>query len=119
MSEKYTPLHDRIVVRREQEVKTVGGIFIPESAREKSQTGFVLAIGKGRYNKEGNLVPLEVKVGDRVMFGKYAGTETPRFNVEIGGEELLIMKEDEIFLILPAETANTEKKPEKVGAARR
>jgi chaperonin GroES len=119
MAQKYTPLHDRIVVRREQEMKTVGGILIPDSAREKSQTGYVVAVGKGRINKDGQLIPLEVKVGDKIMFGKYAGSETPRFNVEIGGEELLIMKEDEIYLILSGEPAATEKKPEKAVAARR
>jgi chaperonin GroES len=95
MAQKLTPLHDRVVVRRIQEAETVrGGIIIPDTAKEKPQEGIVIAVGTGRYEK-GQTVPLAVKEGDRVLFGKYSGSE-----IKIDGEELLIMKEDEILGIL-------------------
>jgi chaperonin GroES len=91
-----TPLHDRILVRRIEEGETIrGGIIIPDSAKEKPQEGEVLAVGKGKSNDEGKVFPLDVKTGDRILFGKYSGTE-----VKIDGEELLIMREEEVLGIL-------------------
>ncbi|MGH7991549.1 MAG: co-chaperone GroES [Limisphaerales bacterium] len=91
-----TPLHDRVVVRRIEEGETVrGGIIIPDSAKEKPQEGEVLAVGKGKSNDEGKVFPLDVKAGDRVLFGKYSGTE-----IKIDGEDFLIMREEEILGIL-------------------
>src|ERR1700740_3832672 len=93
MATKLTPLHDRILVRRIEEQESVrGGIIIPDSAKEKPQEGEVIAVGKGKINEDGKVFPLDVKAGDRVLFGKYAGTE-----VRIDGEEFLIMKEDEVL----------------------
>ncbi len=93
---KFKPLHDRIVVRRlEQEQKTAGGIIIPDSAQEKPIEGEVLAIGDGARDENGKLQPLSVKAGDRIIFGKWSGTE-----VKIDGKELLIMKESDVFGIV-------------------
>jgi chaperonin GroES len=93
---KLTPLHDRVVIRRIEEGETVrGGIIIPDSAKEKPQEGEVLSVGKGKSNDEGKVFPLDVKVGDRVLFGKYSGTE-----IKIDGEDFLIMREEEILGIL-------------------
>ena len=90
------PLHDRIIVKRmEQESKTPGGIIIPETAKEKSLKGEVIAVGKGRVNDEGKVLPLEVKKGDKVLFGKYAGTE-----FQMDGSEYLMMREEDIYGIL-------------------
>ena len=90
------PLHDRIVVRRVEEKETLkGGIIIPDSAKEKPQEGEVVAVGKGKRNDDGKLVALDVKVGDHILFGKYSGND-----IKIDGEELLIMREDEILGIL-------------------
>ncbi|WP_114375563.1 co-chaperone GroES [Elioraea thermophila] len=101
---KFRPLHDRVVVKRvSAEEKTAGGIIIPDTAKEKPQEGEVVAVGPGARNEKGELVPLEVKVGDRVLFGKWSGTE-----VKIDGEELLIMKESDIMGIL--EDAKAAKK---------
>src|SRR2546429_9556620 len=92
MSQKLTPLHDRILVRRVEEGETVrGGIIIPDSAKEKPQEGEVIAVGKGKSNDEGKVFPLDVKDGDRILFGKYSGTE-----IKIDGEEFLIMREEEV-----------------------
>lgn len=92
----FRPLHDRVVVRRvESEEKTAGGIIIPDSAKEKPQEGEVIAVGPGARDESGKLVALDVKVGDRVLFGKWSGTE-----VKLGGEDLLIMKEADIMGIL-------------------
>jgi chaperonin GroES len=89
----FRPLHDRIVLRRlEGEEKTKGGIIIPDTAKEKPQEGEVVAVGPGARDEAGNLVPLDVKAGDRVLFGKWSGTE-----VKIDGQELLIMKESDIL----------------------
>ena len=89
----FTPLHDRILVRRLEEGETIrGGIIIPDSAKEKPQEGEVIAVGKGKSNDEGKVFPLAVKAGDRILFGKYAGTE-----IKIDGEELLIMREEEVL----------------------
>jgi chaperonin GroES len=90
---KIRPLHDRVIVRRlEEEEKTAGGIIIPDTAKEKPQQGKVVSVGKGRILENGDLVPLIVKEGDRVLFSKYAGTD-----VKVNGEELLIMREDDIL----------------------
>ncbi len=94
---KIRPLYDRVVVKRleEEEEKTSGGIYIPDTAKEKPQKGEVIAVGQGKRLDDGKLVPLDVKVGDKVLFGKYAGNE-----VKIDGEECLIMREDEILGVL-------------------
>jgi chaperonin GroES len=89
----FRPLHDRVVVRRiEAEEKTKGGIIIPDTAKEKPQEGEVVAVGPGARDENGKLVPLDVKAGDRVLFGKWSGTE-----VRVDGEDLLIMKESDIM----------------------
>jgi len=98
---KFRPLHDRVVVRRiEAEEKTAGGIIIPDTAKEKPQEGEVIAVGPGARNEQGQLVALDVKAGDRILFGKWSGTE-----VKIDGEELLIMKESDIMGIVEATAA--------------
>lgn len=90
---KFRPLHDRVVVKRlEEDQKTAGGIIIPDSAQEKPQTGEVLAVGNGTRSENGDVTPLDVKVGDTVLFGKWSGTE-----VKIDGDDLLIMKESDIM----------------------
>ncbi|AZO30762.1 MAG: co-chaperone GroES [Mesorhizobium sp.] len=93
---KFRPLHDRVVVRRvESESKTAGGIIIPDTAKEKPQEGEIIAVGSGARDESGKLVPLDVKAGDRVLFGKWSGTE-----VKLNGEDLLIMKESDIMGII-------------------
>ena len=93
---KFRPLHDRVVVRRiEAEEKTAGGIIIPDTAKEKPMEGEVIAVGPGARDEQGKLVPLDVKAGDRILFGKWSGTE-----VKLDGEELLIMKESDIMGIV-------------------
>ena len=90
---KFRPLHDRVVVKRvAEEEKTKGGIIIPDTAKEKPQEGEVVSVGAGARDESGKLVPLDVKAGDRVLFGKWSGTE-----VKIDGEDLLIMKESDIL----------------------
>jgi chaperonin GroES len=90
---KFRPLHDRVVVRRiEAEEKTAGGIIIPDTAKEKPMEGEVIAVGPGARDETGKLVPLDLKEGDRILFGKWSGTE-----VKIDGEELLIMKESDVM----------------------
>ncbi len=90
------PLQDRIIVKRlEEESKTAGGIFIPETAKEKPQRGEVIAVGNGKKTEDGKILPIDVKAGDKVLFVKYAGTE-----IKIDGEELLIMREDDILGII-------------------
>ena len=102
---KFTPLQDRVVVRRiEEEEKTAGGIIIPDSAKEKPAEGEVVSVGPGARDESGNLVPMDVKAGDRVLFGKWSGTE-----VTINSEELLIMKESDIMGIIE-QTASKKKK---------
>src|ERR1700677_5211402 len=92
----FTPLHDRILVRRIEEGESIrGGIIIPDSAKEKAQQGEVISVGKGKSNDEGKVFPLDVKAGDSILFGKYSGTE-----IKIDGEELLIMREEEVLGIL-------------------
>ena len=93
---KFRPLHDRVVVRRlEEDTKTAGGIIIPDTAKEKPMQGEVIAVGPGARNEKGEVVPPDVKAGDRVLFGKWSGTE-----VKIDGEELLIMKENDILGVI-------------------
>jgi chaperonin GroES len=93
---KFRPLHDRVVVKRlAEEEKSRGGIIIPDTAKEKPMEGEVVAVGPGARNEKGELVPMDVKAGDRVLFGKWSGTE-----VKIDGDELLIMKESDIMGIL-------------------
>ena len=104
---KLTPLHDRIVVKRIEESETTrGGIIIPDTAKDKPQEGEVIAVGKGKISEEGKVRPLDVKEGDRILFGKYSGTE-----IKIDGEEYVIMREEEVLGILEA-----AKKHEKAGA---
>jgi chaperonin GroES len=93
---KFRPLHDRVVVRRvEEDTKTAGGIIIPDSAQEKPQQGEIIAVGPGARDESGKIVPLDVKKGDKVLFGKWSGTE-----VKLDGKELLIMKESDIMGVL-------------------
>ena len=93
------PLHDRVVVRRkEEEQKTAGGILLPGSAAEKPNQGEVIAVGTGRITNDGKTIPVDVKVGDTVVFGKYSGSNT----IKVNGEELLILNENEIFGVIQA-----------------
>ena len=104
---KLTPLHDRILVKRIEEAETTrGGIIIPDSAKDKPQEGEVIAAGKGKINDEGKVRPLDVKEGDRILFGKYSGTE-----IKIDAEDFIIMREEEVLGILTG-----AKKTEKAGA---
>ncbi len=90
------PLQDRIIVKRlEEENVTAGGIFIPDTAKEKPQRGEIVAVGKGKVTEDGKVLPVDVKVGDKVLFGKYAGTE-----IKIGGQDYLIMREDDILGVI-------------------
>jgi chaperonin GroES len=102
---KFRPLHDRVVIRRlNAEEKTVGGIIIPDTAQEKPMEGEVVAVGPGARNEQGQIVALEVKAGDRILFGKWSGTE-----VKLDGEELLIMKESDIMGIVEGSPAIKKK----------
>src|ERR1700752_2180727 len=104
MATKFTPLHDRILVRRLEEVGTTrGGIIIPDSAKDKPQEGEVISVGRGKTNDKGETFPLDVKEGDRVLFGKYAGTE-----IKIDGEDFLIMREEEVLGILQGAAKHKE-----------
>ena len=99
---KFRPLHDRVVVRRvDAEEKTKGGIIIPDTAKEKPQEGEVVAAGPGARDESGKLVPLDLKAGDRILFGKWSGTE-----VKIDGEELLIMKESDVMGVIEGHAAS-------------
>jgi chaperonin GroES len=96
MATKFTPLHDRILVRRVEEADTTrGGIIIPDSAKDKPQEGEVISAGKGKISEEGKVRPLDVKEGDRILFGKYSGTE-----IKIDGEDFIIMREEEVLGVL-------------------
>jgi chaperonin GroES len=110
---KFSPLHDRILVRRVEEASTTrGGIIIPDSAKDKPQEGIVVSTGKGRTNDEGKTFPLAVHEDDRILFGKYSGTE-----IKIDGEDFIIMKEDEVLGILTgAASSSGSSKKETVGA---
>ncbi|MBZ9699918.1 MULTISPECIES: co-chaperone GroES [unclassified Mesorhizobium] len=100
----FRPLHDRILVRRiEAEEKTAGGIIIPDTAKEKPQEGEVIAAGPGARNEAGQLQPLDVKVGDRILFGKWSGTE-----IKLGGQDLIIMKESDVMGVIE-QTATVKK----------
>src|SRR5213080_2864496 len=111
---KLTPLHDRILVRRIDEGESIrGGIIIPDTAKEKPQEGEVIAVGKGKKNEDGKVFPLDVQDGDRILFGKYAGTE-----IKIDGEELLIMREEEVLGVLSG-AAKPAERHEKAHAGRR
>ena len=93
MATKFTPLHDRILVRRVEEADTTrGGIIIPDSAKDKPQEGEVISVGKGKISEEGKVRPLDVKDGDRILFGKYSGTE-----IKLDGEDFIIMREEEVL----------------------
>jgi chaperonin GroES len=101
----FRPLHDRVVVKRvDSEEKTKGGIIIPDTAKEKPQEGEVIAVGPGARDEAGKIVPLDVKAGDRILFGKWSGTE-----VKIDGEDLLIMKESDIMGIVEGTAQATKK----------
>ncbi len=109
MATKFTPLHDRILVRRVEEADTTrGGIIIPDSAKDKPQEGEVISTGKGKISEEGKVRPLDVKDGDRILFGKYSGTE-----IKIDGEDFIIMREEEVLGVL---VGSTKKEP--VGSKR-
>jgi chaperonin GroES len=98
---KFRPLHDRVVVRRvESEEKTAGGIIIPDTAKEKPQEGEIVAVGPGARDETGKLIPLDVRVGDRILFGKWSGTE-----VKIDSEDLLIMKESDVMGVIEGKAA--------------
>ncbi len=102
---KFRPLHDRVVVRRiEEDERTAGGIIIPDTAKEKPSQGEVLAVGPGARDEKGKTVPLDVKPGDQIIFGKWSGTE-----VKIDGEELLIMKESDIMGVIEAGAKKSKK----------
>ena len=103
MATKIKPLHDRVIIRRIEDTtnQTAGGLFIPDSAKEKPQEGEVIAAGEGKYKEDGSRQTLDVKEGDRILFGKYSGSE-----IKIDGEELLIMREDEILGIIERAGAN-------------
>ena len=98
MATKFTPLHDRILIRRVEESDTSrGGIIIPDSAKDKPQEGEVISVGKGKISEEGKVHPLDVKEGDRILFGKYAGTE-----IKIDGDDFLMMREEDILGVFNA-----------------
>lgn len=98
---KFRPLHDRVVVRRiEADAKTAGGIIIPDTAKEKPQEGEIVAVGPGARDEAGKLVPLDLKTGDHILFGKWSGTE-----VKVDGEDLLIMKESDVMGVVQARVA--------------
>src|SRR5258706_6675836 len=113
MATKFTPLHDRILVRRVDEADTTrGGIIIPDSAKDKPQEGEVVSAGKGKVNEEGKVRPLDVKEGDRILFGKYSGTE-----IKLDGEDFIIMREEEVLGVLTG-AAQTHSKKETSGSRR-
>jgi len=106
---KFTPLHDRILVRRIEEAETTrGGIILPDTAKEKPQEGEVISVGKGKITEEGKIRPLDVKEGDRILFGKYSGTE-----IKLDGDDFIIMREEEVLGIITGaakkETAGSRK----------
>jgi len=104
MATKFTPLHDRILVRRVEEAETTrGGIIIPDTAKDKPQEGEVISAGKGKINEEGKVRPLDVKEGDRILFGKYSGTE-----IKLDGEDFIIMREEEVLGIISGATKAKE-----------
>ena len=103
---KFRPLHDRILIKRIEEKETVkGGIIIPDTAKEKPQEGEVVAVGNGKKTDEGKIVPLDVKAGDRILFGKYSGSE-----IKLDNEEFLILKEEEVLGVVEGKTATASGK---------
>jgi chaperonin GroES len=103
----FRPLHDRVVVKRvDAEEKTKGGIIIPDTAKEKPQEGEVIAVGPGARDESGKLIPVDLKAGDRILFGKWSGTE-----IKLDGEDLLIMKESDVMGIVESEAAKTRPAP--------
>ena len=117
MATKFTPLHDRILIRRVDEANTTrGGIIIPDSAKDKPQEGEVVSAGKGKISEEGKVRPLDVKEGDRILFGKYSGTE-----IKIDGEDFIIMREEEVLGILTgasSSSSSSSNKKETAGSRR-
>jgi chaperonin GroES len=104
---EFRPLHDRVVVKRvDAEEKTKGGIIIPDTAKEKPQEGEVIAVGPGARDESGKLIPLDLKAGDRILFGKWSGTE-----IKLDGRDLLIMKESDVMGIVESEAAKTRPAP--------
>ena len=111
---KFRPLHDRVVVKRiDAEEKTAGGIIIPDSAKEKPSQGEITAVGPGGRDEAGKLIPIDLKVGDRVLFGKWSGTE-----VKLDGQELLIMKESDIMGVLTDVPAPRRRPPKRIARTR-
>jgi chaperonin GroES len=103
---KFHPLHDRILIKRIEEKETArGGIIIPDSAKEKQQEGEVIAVGNGRKTEEGKILPLDVKAGDRILFGKYSGSE-----IKVDNEDFLILKEEEVLGVIEGKAAAAGKK---------
>jgi chaperonin GroES len=103
---KFHPLHDRILIKRIEEKETArGGIIIPDSAKEKQQEGEVIAVGNGKKTEEGKILPLDVKAGDRILFGKYSGSE-----IKVDNEDFLILKEEEVLGIIEGKAATAGKK---------
>jgi chaperonin GroES len=103
---KFNPLHDRILIKRIEEKETAkGGIIIPDSAKEKQQEGEVIAVGNGRNTDDGKIIPLDVKAGDRILFGKYSGTE-----IKVDNEDFLILKEEEVLGVVEGEAASASDK---------
>jgi chaperonin GroES len=114
MATKFTPLHDRILVRPIDEAGTTrGGLIIPDSAKDKPQEGEVIAVGKGKTNDEGKLFPLALREDDRILFGKYSGTE-----IKIDGEDFLIIKEEEVLGVISGALSKETAKKERVDAKR-
>src|SRR3979490_3131194 len=115
MATKFTPLHDRILVRRVDEADTTrGGIIIPDSAKDKPQEGEVISTGKGKVNEEGKVRPLDVKEGDRILFGKYSGTE-----IKLDGEDFIIMREEEVLGILTGASSSASAGKKETAGSRR
>ena len=103
---KFHPLHDRILIKRIEEKETAkGGIIIPDAAKEKQQEGEVIAVGNGKKTEDGKIIPLDVKAGDRILFGKYSGTE-----IKIDNEDFLILKEEEVLGVIEGKAATAGKK---------
>src|SRR5438045_1533967 len=114
MATKLTPLHDRILIRRVEEAETSrGGIIIPDTAKDKPQEGEVISVGKGKANDEGKIFPMAVKAGDRILFGKYAGTE-----IKIDGEDFVIMREEEVLGTLSGAAKSKEREREHAASRR-
>jgi chaperonin GroES len=115
MATKFTPLHDRILVRRIEEAGTTrGGIIIPDSAKDKPQEGEVISAGKGKSNEEGKVHPLDVKEGDRILFGKYSGTE-----IKLDGEDFIIMREEEVLGVISGATSGASSSKKETASAKR